>query len=625
MADVPPQEEGESPLERVRRRLYTNAGTPGAPAAHVDTVRAASEGWKPEVPKKRALSATAWFFVVAVGFFVVAGIAAALILFLGGRSVGNDRMSIRFEGPLEIDGGEEAPFDIVIENGNPVPASELVLSVDFPPEAFDPVTMEPLGHYMVPLPDLLSGGSPIRQSIRVVFFGAEDQKLSIPVTLEYRTPNSSAVFVKEEVRETTIASAPLSIRISAVPEVASGQKITLTASVRSNAPEVLKNAALKVEYPFGFSLQSAEPTSVGTNVFPLGDLAPGQEKEVTIVGSIIGEDGDERVFRFQGGVLPDAEATTLRTPAYTFATADVAIARSFLALTLSLNQQSGDIVASAGESVQASLTFINSLASTVADGEIRIALSGDALDANSVDVVNGLYRANERTIIFDENTEAGLRNLAPGESGAGAFRFSLKSEEELRQMRNPSVTLTVSVSGRRVGDGGRVENLTSTLTRSVKVATDLALTADAVRTVGPFENIGPWPPQADKETTYTVRWAVANSVNTVANAKVTTTLPSYVRFTGYTNPSGAILFNEVTREVTWTLGEVVAGTVREGAFQIGVTPSIADRGNTPALLGDQLLTGFDRSVQQEVGDTEEGMTTDLFSDPDFQSGDGRVQ
>lgn len=627
MADVPPSENGESPLERVRRRLYSSATTPGASEhaeqPHTAPASAPTRNWKPEVAPKKGLSATAWFFIAAFVFFLGAGIIAGLILFLGGRSVGNDRMSITFEGPISLDGGEETSFDIIVENGNPVEAGEIALSINFPQEAFDPETMEPLGHYDASL-EALTPGEFVRHPVRVVFFGAEDQEVVIPVKIEYRTPNSSAVFVKEETRTITIAQAPLSLRITALPELSSGQEITVKASVRSNAKEPLSNVALEAQYPFGFIPTATEPASIGADVFALGTLSPGEEQEVSITGVLTGEDGDERVFRFEAGILPSEEATALQTPSFTIAVAPVTISKSFLAVDVSLNQEEGDIVAAAGEGIEGLVTWINSVTSTIADAQIKIAFSGEAFDADSVGVGSGYYRSSDRTIVFDRTTEQGLSSLSPGETGAGAFRFSVRDSDALRLTRGPSASLTISVSGRKVDEGGREDVLQSTLVRTVKVQSALTLDAYATHSTGPFENSGPIPPVADTETTYTVIWKVSNTVNTVANVNVKAMLPSYVRFVGLTDPSTGISFNDFSQEVVWNVGEVAPGTTREGAFQIALTPSASQQGVAPIIVSNQQVAGFDRFVQKTVGGEVENLTTEL-RDPGFVAGDGRVK
>jgi len=626
MVDVPIEEGEESPLERVRRRLYEGAAsrvTPNTPSETQGPV-ASVKGWKPDAPGKRGLSATAWFFIISLGFFLIAGIAAALILFFGARSVSNDRMDISFDGPVTVDGGKPVSFGVIVENGNPVDASHLLLTIDFPPEAYDPLTNEPLGHYTAPVQDLIPGESN-RTGLSVVFYGSENQHLSIPVSLEYMTPNSSAVFVKEVTQDVSIVTSPLSVRVSAIPEISSGQKFTMTITVRSNAPESLKDVALKVEYPFGFAVVTSEPVAIGQGVYSLGTLAPGEEASVHITGTLAGQDGEERVFRFAGGVLQNTDATTLRTPAYTLADTSVKITRAFLATTLSLNQENGDLIAQEGDEVQAVLSWINTLTSTVADGELRVALSGDAIAPSSVAVVNGFYRSSDKTVVFDKSTEAGLRTLAPGESGAGSFRFLIKDGSALRSLRSPSATLTVSVAGRRSTEDGRTENLSSTLTRTVKIASSLELAASAVHTTGPFENSGPLPPKSDTETMYSILWSVENTINTVASVRVSATLPTYVRFTGTASPAGAFTFDEATRKLTWTIGEMAPGTLRAGAFQVAFLPSVSQVGSTPVLLQDQKTEGFDRFTQSNIEDEVSPLNTELTNEAGFHPGDGRVK
>lgn len=625
MSDNLQEPEGVSPLERVRQRLYTSArqgASPAVPGTPLPGISSA-QGWKQEETKRKGLSGTAWFFIVALVFFIGAGLIAGLILFFGGRSVGNDRMDVSFEGPISIDGGEEMSFDIIVENGNPVDAGEISLSVDFPQEAYNPETMEPLSHYTASL-DTLTPGEFVRHSVRVVFFGAEDQEVNIPVTLEYQTPNSSAVFVKEEMRTITLTQAPLSLRVTAVPELSSGQEITVKASVRSNAKEPIENVAVEVQYPFGFIPTATEPLAKKGGVFSLGTLSPGQEREISVTGVLSGEDGDERVFRFEGGILPNAEASALQTPSFTVAVAPVKITRSFIAVDVSLNQEEGDITAVAGESIEGLITWVNSVTSAIAGAEIKIAFSGDAFDADSVGVSNGYYRSNDKTIVFDRTTEQELNNLSPGETGVGAFRFALADAQALKNSRGPSAVLTISVSGRKVDEGGREEVVRSTLTRTVKVQSALTLDAYATRNTGPFENSGPVPPKPDTKTTYTIVWKATNTINTVANASVKAVLPSYVRFVGLSSPVGAVSYNDFSREVLWSPGEIPPGVTREALFQVELNPSVSQSGVAPAIVLDQHISGFDRFTQKNIEGTVGDITTEL-SDSGFTAGDGRVE
>lgn len=624
MADVPRMDE-ESPLERVRRRLYSrNPDAVDAPQPYVAGPEA-PHGWKEEAPQAsgKKLPLSALFLIIAAGFFLIAGSAAALILFFGGRSVSSDRISVTVEGPVSLGGGEIAPLFVVVKNQNPTVASEVSLSIDFPEGAYaaDAPTV-PLSHYDVKLADIPPGES-VRESIRTIFYGGENETISIPIRVSYRTENSNAVFEKETEHRITITSSPVSVRVTTLDEVTSGQPVTLLVSVRSNAPSTLEHVGVEFAPPFGFTVTDASPRPTGT-LFSLGSMRPGDEREIRVTGTLSGQDGDESVFVFSAGVLPSAEARALSKPVYTVAQTPIRITKSFLGISLSLNGSQEDAVAvPSGEEVQAALSWTNTLTSSIADGKITVALSGDALDLGSVSAVNGFYRSTDRTVTFSRDTEDGLANLAPGDTGNGSFRFALKSAEELAKLRNPSVTLTVSVAGRRVGNVS--ENLSATVTRTVRVASGLSLSADVVRTTGSFENSGPVPPVPDQETTYTVRLSSGTSVNSVANAKVSMQLPPYVRFTGVASAGDAFSFDESSRMLVWSVGDLPAGTMQDAAFQIGLTPTVNQSGTVPIIVQNIVASGFDRFTQSQLTANADPLTTETTNDSAFQSGDGRVQ
>ncbi len=627
MADAPPVPQEESPLERVRRRLYSrNPEAAEARAREANgTAPLPPHGWNEDPAGKRKLPFSAIFLMAAAGFFLIAGIAALTILLMGGRSVSSDRITVTVEGPAQVAGGEVAPFFIVVKNRNPVAATGVSLSIEFPEGAYsaDDPTLA-LTHYDVKLDDIPAGES-VRESVRAIFYGAENDQVLIPLRVEYRTENSSATFVKDEEYRLTISSSPLSVRITTLDEVASGQPITLVASVRSNAPDTLKNVGVETTLPFGFTLADASPTPSG-NLFSLGTLRPGEEREIRVTGTMIGQDGDERVFTFSAGVLPAEGAWALSKPYYTVAQAPVRITKSFLGVALTLNGSREDTVSiPAGEDLAATLAWTNTLPTSIADGKITVALSGDAFELSSVSATNGFYRSSDRTVTFSRDTDAGLANLAPGDTGNGSIRLKLKDAAALEDVRDPSVTLTISVAGRRIGDGNVAENLSSTVTRTVRVATGVSVSADIVRTLGDFENMGPWPPEPDAETTYTVRLVTASSLNAVAGTKVTMKLPPNVRYTGIASAGDSFAFDAQTRLITWAVGDLLAGSSQEAAFQIGFTPTAAQSGREPDLVTDIIVSGTDRFTQTPVSAGGERLTTDTPNDPGSPPDSARVK
>lgn len=618
----------ESPLGKLHDRLYSPRPVDGVTADPLARYAPAKpEGWKPgpALPEKKPprYSGSAVFLMFAVGFFALAGITAAIVLFLGGRSVSSDHLSIAIQGPTTVSGGESVPLLITVTNDNPLPVRGAKLEIDFPDGAFTSEdASEPLLHVVEELGDIAPGAS-VRKTVRAAFFGEENRKLSIPISVEYVTDNSNATFVAREEYGLVISTAPVTLSVESLSEVPSGQPLTLTLLVRSNAVAPLENIAVRAEYPFGFTVAEASPVSKD-DIFSLGTLEPGEEERIVITGPLSGIEGEERVFRFSVGSLRAADSAEFGV-AYASKDAQVQITKSFLAVTLEVNRTQGDAIIRTGELNAALVSWQNALATSILDGKISIALEGAALDPSSVKATGGFYRSSDRTVLFDSSGNPGLRELLPGQGGTGSFNFSTKTGSAMDALRNPSITLTASVSGRRVGEDRVAETVTSTLTRTLKVATDLTVSPRVVHTVGPFDNTGPWPPVADQKTTYTVLLSAKNTVNSVASAVVRTTLPSYVRFTGQSNPVGAVAYNEATREVSWSMGEMGAGTSRDASFQVELLPSTSQRGTSPLLTGEVSVSGFDRFVQQEVTHAASALSTEASSDPDYAPDKGTVK
>ena len=259
------------------------------------------------------------------------------------------------------------------------------------------------------------------------------------------------------------------------------------------------------------------------------------------------------------------------------------------------------------------------------DAQVSVKISGDGLDPDSVRPGSGYYRSSDQTILFSRDTLPGLATLAPGAEGSGSFAFSPKAGSALAGAKSPSITLSVSVAGRRVGETGVPESLASTVVRTVKVGTQIGFTAKALRTAGGFSNTGPWPPVAGTESTYTIQWSLANTANAVAGAKVTATLPSNVRFTGVSTPAdGSVSYNATTRTVSWAPGDVAAGASLTAAFQVALLPSASERGTSPVLIANQAFSGTDRFTKQTVAGTASDLTTEVRNDPNDQPNLGKV-
>jgi hypothetical protein len=617
-------------LEKARERLYSPTGDTGGTRTPFlkNPLNALPHEWKDTLLPahleggERHVRLATIFLGAAAAFFVIALVVAGLLISVGGNSVSVDKISIEVQAPTSITGGDTVPLAVTILNRNPVAVENATIEIDFPPGTKDASnTSESYPHYIEQI-GRLGSGEQVTRSVKAVFFGASGQTLMVPISLSFGTSGSNATFVKKSAYTLTVSSTPLEVSVDTLTETVSGKPLTLTLTVRSNATVPLKNVVLLGAFPFGFTpVSSSIPLTNST--FLIGTLQPGQSKTITLTGTLTGQNNEQRVFRFSIGTASSPKDQTL---AVTYLTQDatVTIAAPFISTTLSLNgSRVQDAVITPDSHQNVSVTYTNTLPTSIENAHVEVKISGSAVDYDSIRTSSGFYNSSTRTIVFGSDTDPSLSSLAPGASGVGAFGFSTLPADEIGS--SPSVSFTVSVSGTRIGQTSVPEQVSASITETAKVRTLVLLTAAALHSSGPFNNSGPIPPVAEEATTYTIVWGVENKGSTIAGATVSATLPSYVTYTTNTNGSGLFSYNESSRVVTWTIGDVPQGGSITGAFQVSLTPSTSQKGGAPALTSGISFTGYDRFASVQLTASADPVTTETRGDPGYRSDDGVVQ
>lgn len=538
----------------------------------------------------------------SIVFFVIAGISAGYLFFSGNNTVSTRNVSIALDGPTSIRAGEVLPLQITITNRNSVPMELTDLVVEFPPGTRSEADVS------VQLPRIreslgtINSGESVNKTIRAIMFGQADANLSIAVSVEYRVPSSNAIFLAEATYTLPISQSPASITIESLQEIVSGQETALTITLVSNVSDTLQNLLLVAEYPPGFSFNSATPKAIsGSNTWRLGDVESGGKRTVTIRGTFSGEDGDERVVHFTAGTENENTKDEITAPLAT-GSATVTLAKPFISLTLSLDGViATEKTVQRGKPIRGDIRWVNNLPTRAQDVELEVTLNGAVLDRGTVVAQKGFWRSFDNTLVWSRETDETLNDVAPGATGVYSFSFATLSPEN-GTFKNPEITLKASVRARRVAEDRVPEVVESSTLSRVLVATDLALQSSLAYLSGPRT------PQADTETTYLVSWTVTNSANAVANASVSAALPSYVRFISGST-SDAVAYNAIGGVVTWTLGDLEAGASRTVVFQVGMTPSLSQVNQSPSVVSDQRVFGFDRFTRTQIERATSALTT----------------
>jgi len=628
---MPPQPKDDTgSLEKARTRLYDPAATPQSsriPLATSDQHSLPHAWEEAPLPRvlhqgKRHVRLASVFFIGSFVFFLFALGLSGYFFYYSGNSVSADKITLDLQGPTSIVGGDTVPFSLIITNKNPVALENATVEIDFPSGTRDATNvLQAYTRYTENLGTLPSGAV-VTRSVKAIIFGGAGQTLSLPVSFSYSTGNSNSTFVKKSSYALAISSTPLSISVDTLAETVSGKPLTLTLTVRSNATIPLSNVLLTNSFPFGFLVTSSSVPLSGSS-FLLGTIAPGATKTVRIVGTLSGQNKEQRVFHFSVGTANSANDQSL---AVTYMTQDITVllAAPFIDTTLTINgDTSTNGVIAPGTFQNVAVSYTNTLSTSVTNATITIALTGSAIDYNSVQTTSGFYNSADHTVIFNRDTDPALATLAPGASGIGSFTFSTLSSGT--SAAPPSITLTISVSGTRVGQSNVPEQVSSTASKTVKVATTVLLTASSLYTSGPLSNSGPIPPRTGEATTYTILWSASNKGSTVAGGRVEATLPSYISYTGKSAGAGSFSYNESSRTVSWNTGDLAQGTNAQGFFQVSLIPSSSQRGSAPVLTSAASFSGYDRFAGVQVSATADPPTTETKGDLGYIPANASVQ
>src|SRR3989344_5856258 len=632
LSEMPPSDDAEvGALEEARRRLYAIEDIPRVERPPLlSAERSVSHAWlgaESPVPPTQRLSPrhvrfATYFLISAATFFVLSAGVAGYFLYYGGNSVSVHNLDLSLEGPLTIAGGDIVPLSIAITNRNPVAIDNATIEIAFPEGSRSAENvLTPLTVYTENLGTIKSGET-VTRAIKAVVFGAAGSALTLPISLSYGAAGSKAVFVKKSSSPLVISSTPLSVSVDTVTETVVGKPFTITLHVRSNATVPISHVVVAGTFPLGFSLTSSSIPTTGSN-FLLGTLAAGDSRMITLIGTLEGQTAESRTFHFTVGTTKDANATDLAV-SYMSQDATVTLAAPFIRTLLTLNGASlSSTTLAPNEQENVTLSYTNTLSMSVTNATISVTLSGAAVDYSSIKTSNGYYRSSDHTILFSKDTDIAFASLAPGASGIGSFSFSTVAASAFG--RSPSVTFTTSVSGTRIGQSNVPEQVSGSATETVKAATAIVLTAASFHTSGAFANSGPIPPKFDTTTSYAISWKVSGAASAVAGAVVSTTLPSYVTYTGATSGQGLISFDPNSRMVTWSVGDLSQGRSSQASFQVALLPSSSQRGDAPKLTSSISFSGYDRFAGVTITSSADPVTTETTGDPSYSPSKATVQ
>lgn len=570
-------------------------------------------------------------FIFALLFFIATVITAGFVFIGGANFVSSKNVDINVLGPTTISAGEVFELGVSISNTNNADLEFANLSIQYPEGSRDSSnTAESLTYSSNDL-GVIKAGAETVSNINLALLGSAGETKEIKFSVEYKVKGSNATFYKDKIFEIVIGDASVLLEVASPSSVISGDSFTTDVTVTLKSRDILKNVILRAEYPYGYGVLSATPEAVADdNVWILGDMSPEDKKKISIKGRLIGEDNEQRTFRFYVGVSDGGSANHNLKITMNSLLNTLTINRPFIDLNISFNGENVPVyVAPVARVVATTIRFQNNFSDKLLNPRLEVSLSGASLDRQSVSTAGaGFYDPQNAKVVWNLTNSLGNPELSPGESGQVSLRFSSLPSVSLPS-GSRDIVLNFSISGIPVGTVGQKPIVVSG-SRTVKISSQVNFSSKVLHSLGSFSNTGPIPPKVGKDTTYTAVLSIGNTQGNINEAKVTANLGQGVSWLGASSfTSEDISYDSTSNILTWNIGTLNSDTgfstaPRELSFQVSLNPSIGQIGTAPTLVTGIVFSGRDAASGNVITVNNSPLTTNLPSDPAFIQGDDIV-
>lgn len=545
-----------------------------------------------------------------IAFLIVAG-----LFFLHGLlSFDKGKVELNIQSAERIVSGEQVNYVVKYKNQTRLDLTNLKLVFHYPEKSIPLETKGLVQH--IDLADLEAGQeSQIELPVRII--GLENEIKKAWAELSYQPGKISSTFTNQAEFSTAIISVPLVLDFDLPKQLVNGQSFDFSLRYLNQAEVSFSNLQIKLEYPDGFTFQSAEPQSLEEDkVWLIGDLMAGQQGKIFIRGLIQGEEGQLRSFKAQLGILEDEQFIP---------TAEAVSALQISLSPLSVSQivnNATDYIAQAGQRLNYLIDYKNTTDVGIKDVVITSKLEGEALDFTSLNLEKGSFDSQNQTITWKASNLPDLGFLGAYQQGQISFSIDIKDPLPINNYtdKNFEITNTVKMDSLQAPLSLKDIQIAGQSQIITKIASQLAIQTQGYYNDDLISNSGPIPPKVGQTTTYTIKWRLVNTTNDLKNVKVEAYLPPHVQWKNKVSPTNADLrYNSQTGQLIWQIGDLPAATgillpVKQVAFQIAITPALAHLGNLVELIGQSKVTGQDNFVGLTIEGVSQALDTDIPDD-----------
>lgn len=570
------------------------------------------------------------------GVLAVAIIAVGSFMFISYKKKNafqEDKVSVYFSGPTEIDSAQAVSYLIKYKNDNSINLKNVELSLSYP-ENF-----QPNGESNVNLKQLNATNSKVyigdlkaksegEFNLLGVFYAPKDTALYLHSALKYSPSGLSSEFEMKNQIGVSIATSPMLLETVAPIESSSGDTVAYVVDYKNLDKKPLADAQLHVTYPEGFEFISSEPLpSKEKNIWYFGMLDPEQGGKITIRGKLKGTSGEEKMLKVQlGKIGSDGQFISYGNREKVTKIIDSAL---YIEQLLDGNS---DLIVNSGDMLRYVIRYGNKSSFVLKDIIVQLELKSDILDTKKVEIDNGYFDSSAKTITWKASDLPQLSSLEPGVIGEISFSVPVVSDLKIKNSedKNFIINSVAKIDSSNYLDPSGTNKIVVSNELNLKLNSKALFATNGFYTDSDVKNYGPMPMVVGKETSFAIHWSVANSSNDLTGARVVSSLPTGVRWTGRIYPSGEnISYDERTNEIVWEIGNVSVGSGfynpgKEVVFQVAVTPQENQVKSELKLLNVSRFIAKDSFTGLEINIENKEKTTMLMEDKTINSANYKV-
>ncbi|MEY2985934.1 MAG: hypothetical protein RJB24_163 [Candidatus Parcubacteria bacterium] len=551
-------------------------------------------------------------YSIIITALVGIGLIIGFFYQLNQQRFSDKRVRLEIAGESQVSAGEEISYTLTYRNDNLVALKNAKITVEVPQALIDSSldilgqTKSEIREYELPELEPRSKGEII---IKGRLIGEIASIHTIKATLNYMPTILTSSFDSKTEFATTIADSPVIVDIQAPLQGVGGEIVNYVITVNNKSDNDLKDLELQLEYPETFAFTSSTLTAAGNskNIFTIPSIRSKSSYEIIVTGTLGGNQKEIKIIKAKIGESRQGVFTL-----YSSSQKSTTLGSPYVNLTQRVNTN----IASAGDSLEYTITFRNNTQVRIGEGSLRVQLDSKLLDLTRLSARGADFDASTNTIIWRANAVPQLKTFGPNEQGEVSFRVPIKRTIPIDNFQDVNYVIKTNATfeSDEVPTTLGVNKIIQGNSSEVKLSTKLIPKASIsyVSKDSSIINTGPIPLKVAQITTFSVSLEIQNLTNDVSGVTFITTLPDNVNWTDKTiSTHGNISYNERTKEVVWNVDKVPANTgllrpLYRAVFQISINPAINQVGQIPQLLsginytGKDDFTGIDLSGTLEV-------------------------